>query len=62
MHGEFRENIAYGQGDIGHVVLQDGLEESGSHRYAMIVPNYTKIGIGYVRDGNTTYIVHILGE
>lgn len=54
------ENIAYG--DISDLALQDGLEESGSHRHNMLNPQWKKVGIGYGIFGKNTYIVHIFGE
>ena len=58
----FRENIAYGQWEVNDIILQDGLEESGSHRFAMLMPEYRKIGVGYARKWDKTYLVHIIGE
>lgn len=56
------ENIAYGEGMISDLALQDGLEESGSHRYAMLLPKVQKMGIGYARNGEKSYLVQVFGE
>lgn len=54
------ENVAgWWISDIG---LQDLLEESGSHRYNMINPEWKSIGIGYVIQDKKTYIVQIFGN
>ncbi len=56
------ENIGYGEGLISDLALQDGLEESGSHRHAMILPKIGKVGIGYAKKGEKTYLVQVFGE
>ena len=47
---------------ISDLALQDGLEESGSHRYAMLLPKVQKMGIGYARNGEKSYLVQVFGE
>lgn len=42
--------------------LQDGLEESGSHRHNMLNPDWKKVGIGYGVSGKDIFIVQIFGE
>ena len=54
------ENVAWG--NISDLSLQDWLEESGSHRHAMVEDKYKKIGIGYVLNNWKTYLVQIFGE
>lgn len=54
------ENIAYGT--ISDLALQDGLEESGSHRYNMLRGEWKKIGIGYALSGGKTYLVQVFSE
>lgn len=55
------ENIAWWT-NSSDINLQDWLEESGSHRYAMISDKYKKIGIGYVLKNWKTYLVQLFGE
>ena len=58
--GSIGENIGYGT--VSDLTLQDGLEESGVHRYNMLEPLWTRVGIGYgIKDGKT-YLVHVFGE
>lgn len=54
------ENVA--GGGISDIGLQDLLEESGSHRYNMVNPEWNSVGIGYVLKDGQTYIVEIFGE
>ena len=54
------ENIAYGT--ISDLALQDGLEESGSHRYNMLREGWTKVGIGYALSGGKSYLVEVFSE
>lgn len=54
------ENIAYGT--ISDLALQDGLEESGSHRYNMLRSEWTKVGIGYALSGGKSYLVQVFSE
>lgn len=54
------ENVS--KWNISHLYLQDWLEESGSHRYAMIKPLFKKIGIGYAIKNWKTYLVQVFGE
>lgn len=56
------ENIGYGEGSISDLALQDGLEESGSHRHSMVLPKVTQVGIGYAKNGEKTYLVQVFGE
>ncbi|MBX9809229.1 CAP domain-containing protein, partial [Candidatus Gracilibacteria bacterium] len=58
--GSIGENVA--GGNISDLSLQDGLEESGSHRHAMTEDKYKKIGIGYVLKNGKTYLVQLFGE
>lgn len=58
--GSIWENVA--GWNVSDMSLQDGLEESGSHRYNMIDSRWKKIGIGYVLQNGKTYIVQIFGE
>ncbi len=58
--GAVWENVA--GGNISDLSLQDGLEESGSHRYNMINPIWKHIGIGYVLKDGRTYLVQVFGE
>ncbi len=58
--GTIGENVA--GGNVSDLSLQDGLEESGSHKYNMINPNWKHIGIGYVLRNGRTYLVQIFGE
>lgn len=53
----YAENVA--GWNISDIALQDGLEESWSHRYTMINPLYTKIGVGYVFQDGKTYLVQV---
>lgn len=58
--GSIWENVA--GWNISDISLQDGLEESGSHRYNMLNQKWKKIWIGYtLRDGKSN-IVQIFGE
>ena len=54
------ENVAWG--NVSYMFLQDGLEESGSHRYSMINPNWTKMGIGYSIKNKKAYLVQVFSE
>jgi len=49
-------------GWVSDIALQDLLEESGSHRYNMISPEWKSVGIGYVLRDKKTYIVQIFGN
>jgi uncharacterized protein YkwD len=60
LRGALGENIAYGT--ISDLALQDGLEESGSHRYNMLREGWTKVGIGYTISGGKSYLVEVFGE
>lgn len=55
------ENIAWWM-NTGGIALQDGLEESGSHRHAMVSPDYTKVWIGYAVIGESTYLVQVFSN
>ncbi|MBP9779585.1 hypothetical protein KBD33_03100 [Candidatus Gracilibacteria bacterium] len=59
--GTLYENIAGGI-NVSDIVLQDGLEESGSHRFTMLVPTVKKMGIGYVLKKNKTYLVQVFSD
>lgn len=54
------ENIA--AGNFSHISLQDGLEESWSHRYAMLDHQFTKIWIWYTVNAWKTYLVQVFGN
>lgn len=56
----YGENVA--GGSVSDIELQDGLEESGSHRHSMIAKQYEKVGIGYVLRNGRTYLVQIFGK
>lgn len=63
------ENIAGGSKIIGSdtspisdIILTDGLELSGSHRYNMLRPDWTKVGIGYATANGKSYYVQIFGK
>lgn len=58
--GSVWENVAWW--NISDMSLQDGLEESGSHRYNMINPKWKSVGIGYVLKDGKTYLVQVFGE
>jgi uncharacterized protein YkwD len=58
--GSVGENVA--GGNVSDIALQDGLEESGSHRYNMIDPSWTKAGIGYALKDGKVYMVQVFGE
>lgn len=60
INGSIWENVA--GWNVSDLSLQDGLEESGSHRYNMIDERWKKIGIGYVLQNGKTYMVQIFGE
>jgi len=51
------ENVAWG--NVSGLALQDGLEESGSHRANMLDPAWTKVWVWYVVRSWKTYMVHI---
>lgn len=59
--GSIAENIAWGKW-VSWKVLQDGLEESGSHRHSMVNPVYTRVWIGYVVSWDKTYMVQVFGN
>lgn len=60
LSGSIAENVA--GGNVSHLALQDGLEESWTHRHAMVDPTWTKIGIWYtVKDGKS-YLVELFSE
>lgn len=54
------ENIAYGS--VSDLALQDGLEESGSHRHNMLNSEWKKVGVGYGISGKDAYIVQVFSE
>ncbi len=54
------ENVA--GGNVSHMILQDGLEESGSHRHSILNPKWTKIGIGYIVKNKKAYLVQVFSE
>ena len=56
----YGENVAWW--NVSHLVLQDGLEESGSHKHSMIDPEWTKIGIGYAVKNDKAYLVHVFSK
>jgi rare lipoprotein A len=56
----YGENVAWW--NVSHLVLEDGLEESGSHRHSMVDPEWTKIGIGYATKNGKAYLVHVFSE
>ena len=58
--GTIGENVAWG--NVSDISLQDGLEESGSHRSNMIDPDWGHVGIGYVLRNGRTYLVQIFGK
>ena len=58
--GTIWENVAWG--NVSDKSLQDGLEESGSHRSNMIDPDWWYVGIGYVLRNGRTYLVQIFGK
>ncbi len=58
--GIIGENVAWG--NVSDISLQDGLEESGSHRMNMIDPDWGHVGIGYVLKNGRTYLVQIFGK
>lgn len=58
--GTIGENVAWG--NVSDKSLQDGLEESGSHRSNMIDPDWGHVGIGYVLKNGRTYLVQIFGK
>ena len=58
--GTIGENVAWG--NVSDISLQDGLEESGSHRMNMLDPDWWHVGIGYVLKNGRTYLVQIFGE
>ena len=60
LEGAIAENVAWG--NVSDVILQDGLEQSGSHRYTMIDAKYWKVGIGYVFKWEKTYLVQVFWE
>jgi uncharacterized protein YkwD len=60
LSGAIGENVAWG--NVSGLALQDGLEESGSHRANMIDPEWTKVGIGYRVQWDQTYMVHIFSD
>ena len=60
LQGAIAENVAWG--NVSDTILQDGLEQSWSHRYTMIDEKYSKIGIGYVLKWEKTYLVQVFGE
>lgn len=60
LSGSIAENVA--GGNVSHLALQDGLEESWTHKHAMVDPEWTKIGIWYtVKDGKS-YLVELFSE
>ncbi len=54
------ENIA--GWNVSDIFLQQGLEESWSHRSNMLDPSWTKVGIGYAIKNGKVYMVQIFGE
>ena len=56
----YGENVAWWQSS--DINLQDGLEESGSHRHSMLGRQYSKIGIGYAIKNNKSYLVQVFGK
>jgi uncharacterized protein YkwD len=58
--GTIGENVAWG--NVSDISLQDGLEESGSHRMNMIDPDWGHVGIWYVLKNGRTYLVQIFGK
>ena len=60
IRGTIGENVAWG--NVSDKSLQDGLEESGSHRSNMIDPDWGHVGIGYVLKNGRTYLVQIFGK
>ncbi|MBC7498081.1 hypothetical protein H7170_00395 [Candidatus Gracilibacteria bacterium] len=58
--GTIGENVA--GGNVSDKSLQDGLEESGSHRSNMIDLDWGHVGIGYVLRNGRTYLVQIFGK
>lgn len=58
--GSVWENVA--GWNISDISLEDGLEESGSHRYNMINPNWKHIGIWYVLKDGKTYLCQVFSE
>ena len=58
--GIIGENVAWG--NVSDISLQDGLEESGSHRMNMLDPDWGHVGIGYVLKNGRTYLVQIFGK
>jgi uncharacterized protein YkwD len=47
---------------LSDMYLQDGLEESWSHRFAMLYEWFTKVGVGYVLKNKNTYLVQVFGN
>jgi uncharacterized protein YkwD len=60
IRGTIWENVAWG--NVSDKSLQDGLEESGSHRSNMIDPDWGHVGIGYILRNGRTYLVEIFGK
>ncbi len=54
------ENVAWW--NVSWLALQDGLEESWSHRANMIDPNWTKVWVWYVVSWGRTYMVHVFSN
>ncbi len=60
INGGIGENVA--GWNVSDLNLQDGLEESGSHRHNMIDERWKKVGIGYVLQNGKTYLVQLFGN
>lgn len=54
------ENIWYGS--VSHLSLQDGLEESGAHKYNMLSDRWIKVWVGYHYKNGKTYLVQVFGK
>jgi hypothetical protein len=54
------ENVA--GWNVSYQVLQDGLEESWSHRHSMVYPQWKKIGIGYSIKNKKGYLVQVFSQ
>ncbi len=60
IEGSIGENVA--GGNVSDRALQDGLEESGSHRYNMLDDGWKYVGIGYIVKQGKTYMTQIFWD